>query len=660
MRHRGWLKSFHLLIAATLIVLGFGQLPALADDEKSTANVDIYVAVHPVPGDDIYFFTYPVLNKDGSYGTSHVTLPASALGKDGIVELNSDFEGAAALRSAIGKTFAGTNAAYGTSNLQFGVRKIYLMKSDQGDLGKLYSGEDQQHDLQVTDGKSGLLSAFSEITKSNTSALRVLVANTTSHGNEQGYAQDGGTAAIVQAENFFNSLDRGFILSHELGHLFNLGHSSDGPFQDIMSEQVPNREHGKPKANSPVHTKLKPEQAAAVNTRLEEGRLNGVLRKPAATGTKQSLYVPSQKNDFENVDYTPQTPVFSDDTAFDWSLSGYVVGSRSFMGVEIPDSGVNVSDVIRLEYAANFVLPIGDNWNLQFAAEGNRSIDEEGIVYNSQAWASTLVYWQDRNLGAVGGELGIRKAWENAGGMLWKAGAVAEYYAFENVLLGGWGGFLFPEDEELSGLDTSAYAGGLVTYYGTPSLAFDATADWSKLEFGSGGKQEFEAHSLRTGLRLRYRFETSGVQAWAGGYYTAGWQVADDEKVFKAEGFQLLGGLAFNITGGGMQPSSIEQSDKVDGFYTPVYQLEKHVTSLSDKRLKANIVAIGKSADGLIIYSWKYKADPATTWVGVMAQDLVVSHPDALVMGADGYYRVRYDKLGVQMMTLEQWTARHL
>ena len=36
------------------------------------------------------------------------------------------------------------------------------------------------------------------------------------------------------------------------------------------------------------------------------------------------------------------------------------------------------------------------------------------------------------------------------------------------------------------------------------------------------------------------------------------------------------------------------------------------------------------------------------------------TNPEALVVGADGYYRVRYDKLGVQMMTLEQWEARHL
>ena len=45
---------------------------------------------------------------------------------------------------------------------------------------------------------------------------------------------------------------------------------------------------------------------------------------------------------------------------------------------------------------------------------------------------------------------------------------------------------------------------------------------------------------------------------------------------------------------------------------------------------------------------------------GVMAQDLKTTHPEALVTGADGFYRVNYSKLGVRMMTLEQWNARNL
>ena len=43
-----------------------------------------------------------------------------------------------------------------------------------------------------------------------------------------------------------------------------------------------------------------------------------------------------------------------------------------------------------------------------------------------------------------------------------------------------------------------------------------------------------------------------------------------------------------------------------------------------------------------------------------MAQDLEITHADALVIGTDGFYRVDYGKIGVQMMTLEQWNARYL
>jgi hypothetical protein len=80
----------------------------------------------------------------------------------------------------------------------------------------------------------------------------------------------------------------------------------------------------------------------------------------------------------------------------------------------------------------------------------------------------------------------------------------------------------------------------------------------------------------------------------------------------------------------------------------------------SDRRLKMDVVELENTAEGLKLYSWKYKSDPVTTWVGVMAQDLVETHPEALETGSDGFYRVRYDRFGVQMMTLEQWNNRRL
>ena len=82
--------------------------------------------------------------------------------------------------------------------------------------------------------------------------------------------------------------------------------------------------------------------------------------------------------------------------------------------------------------------------------------------------------------------------------------------------------------------------------------------------------------------------------------------------------------------------------------------------AISDRRLKTDSVALGSDAAGNMIYSWKYKSDPVTTWVGVMAQDLVYTHPEALVVDANGFFAVRYDLIGAQMMTLEQWNSRAL
>ncbi len=74
----------------------------------------------------------------------------------------------------------------------------------------------------------------------------------------------------------------------------------------------------------------------------------------------------------------------------------------------------------------------------------------------------------------------------------------------------------------------------------------------------------------------------------------------------------------------------------------------------SDRRLKTDVVALGETEDGIKLYSWKYKSDLVTTWVGVMAQDLEATHPEALAIAPDGFYRVNYSGLGVEMMTLEQ------
>ena len=75
------------------------------------------------------------------------------------------------------------------------------------------------------------------------------------------------------------------------------------------------------------------------------------------------------------------------------------------------------------------------------------------------------------------------------------------------------------------------------------------------------------------------------------------------------------------------------------------------ITSLSDQRLKENIVKIGSLDSGLNLYTWDWTteavslgADPKMT-EGVLAQEVIKTHPEAVETHDSGYYMVDYGKL---------------
>ena len=76
----------------------------------------------------------------------------------------------------------------------------------------------------------------------------------------------------------------------------------------------------------------------------------------------------------------------------------------------------------------------------------------------------------------------------------------------------------------------------------------------------------------------------------------------------------------------------------------------------SDSRLKTDIQSLGETSSGISIYRYKYLKDQTQTdYVGVMAQDLIETHPQALVIGEDGYYKVKYGELGMRMAKYEEY-----
>lgn len=66
--------------------------------------------------------------------------------------------------------------------------------------------------------------------------------------------------------------------------------------------------------------------------------------------------------------------------------------------------------------------------------------------------------------------------------------------------------------------------------------------------------------------------------------------------------------------------------------------------ALSDRRAKKNIVRVGQTDSGVNIYRFEYLSG-GPPQIGYMAQELLESHPDAVVMGPDSLYRVDYSKV---------------
>jgi outer membrane immunogenic protein len=78
----------------------------------------------------------------------------------------------------------------------------------------------------------------------------------------------------------------------------------------------------------------------------------------------------------------------------------------------------------------------------------------------------------------------------------------------------------------------------------------------------------------------------------------------------------------------------------------------------SDVRLKRDVALVGRLDNGLGLYRFRYLWSD-TVYVGVMAQEVALLYPDAVVRDAvDDYLRVNYGRLGLKLVTLSEWDAR--
>ncbi|WP_315832889.1 caspase family protein [Bradyrhizobium prioriisuperbiae] len=78
----------------------------------------------------------------------------------------------------------------------------------------------------------------------------------------------------------------------------------------------------------------------------------------------------------------------------------------------------------------------------------------------------------------------------------------------------------------------------------------------------------------------------------------------------------------------------------------------------SDRRLKQDIVLLGRTDGGLHLYRYRYIGD-STVYVGVLAQEVARRRPAAVSQAASGYLQVDYGRLGIAFLTYRDWMKRH-
>jgi hypothetical protein len=89
-----------------------------------------------------------------------------------------------------------------------------------------------------------------------------------------------------------------------------------------------------------------------------------------------------------------------------------------------------------------------------------------------------------------------------------------------------------------------------------------------------------------------------------------------------------------------------QQNNPMNGIMGGLFGLGQAGIMASDERLKEGIEPVGAEVAGNPVYEYSYKDDPDTRHIGVMAQDVLKTRPDAVVpMGK--YLGVNYRKLGV-------------
>lgn len=116
-----------------------------------------------------------------------------------------------------------------------------------------------------------------------------------------------------------------------------------------------------------------------------------------------------------------------------------------------------------------------------------------------------------------------------------------------------------------------------------------------------------------------------------------------------------LGGILGGISNIAQMGSGVSNLFGGGGFFGAGGGLSSLGTLFSDRRLKENIKYKGKE-NGHKVYEFNYLDNPHTRYIGVIAQEVEETHPEA-VIELLGYKRVNYGKIGVNFRPINGMAA---
>ncbi|HEY4406949.1 MAG TPA: tail fiber domain-containing protein [Xanthobacteraceae bacterium] len=215
----------------------------------------------------------------------------------------------------------------------------------------------------------------------------------------------------------------------------------------------------------------------------------------------------------------------------------------------------------------------------------------------------------------------------------------------------GTGRFFF--DQNLMLEATGQYAKGARDFADTSFLPASGVPSQPFQTLLWQAKLEWKPAMLPFSFFLKYQgSETRYDTLNDGGIRTLDQRTTDQRFV---GGVRLYAGQGITLQGNDRAGTTLDIIDPLGSPSSPL-MFGTDQFAVSDIRLKSDIAPVGRLANGLNLYRYRYLWSE-TVYVGVMAQEVEAAYPASVVRGADGYLRVNYTSLGLRLLTLPEWNA---